>query len=134
MRSCRVLVGALVLVGSLSPVAGAHPISSFRGCVVAGGSCRWQSGVLADGSTARLVGIPAPRHSGAIARVWRSDPLTGEWAVVGTTIVHRWGKIRWSWQVELADARNEPYRFRFEIPGHGASTIAHLGVRDATDD
>ena len=89
--------------------------------------------MLADGSTARLVGSPAPKHAGAAARVWRFDPLTSDWEVVGTTVVHRWGRIRWSWQVELADARDEPYRFRFEIPGHGTSTIAHLGVVDATE-
>lgn len=134
MRSCRVLVGALVLVGLLGPVAGAHPTSSFRSCVMSGGKCRWQGGVLADGSTARLVGIPTPKHSGSVARVWRSDPLTGDWQVVGTTVVHRWGKIRWSWRPDLADARNRPYRFRFEIPGHGTSTIAHLAVIDSTDD
>lgn len=45
----------------------------------------------------------------------------------------RWGKIRWSWRPDLADARNRPYRFRFEIPGHGTSTTAHLDVVDATE-
>ena len=99
---------------------------------MSGGKCRWQSGVLA-GDTARLVGSPTPRHAGSVLRVWRSDPRTGGWAVVGTTVVHRWGKIRWSWESELADARNEPYRFRFEIPDHGTSTITHLAVVDATE-
>ena len=134
MRSCRVLVGALVLVGLLGPVAGAHPTSSFRGCAQAGGHCRWQHGLPAGGGTARLVGIPAPKHSGTVARVWRFDPRTGEWEVVATTVVHRWGNIRWSWRPELADARALPYRFRFEIPDHGTSTIARIAVIDSTDD
>lgn len=134
MRSFRVLVGALVLVGLLVPVADAHPTPTFRGCVVSGERCRWRGGVLADGSTARLAGIPMPKHGGAVALLWRFDPNSDQWRVVGTTIVHKWGKIRWSWQAELVDARNEPYRFRFEIPGHGVSTTAHLGVVDATGD
>ena len=74
-----------------------------------------------------------PKHVGAVALVWRFDPDLEQWGVVGMTVVHRWGRIRWSFETELADARDQPYRFRFEIPGHGMSSLAHLGVVDATE-
>ena len=122
------LVGALVLAVALGFPAAAHPTSAFRGCIEDGDRCRWQSTVLADGSTARVTGIPTPKHSGSVVRVLRFDPRTGVWQLVGTSIVHRWGKARWLWQVESTDARNRPYPFRFEIPGHGTSTIARLAV------
>lgn len=122
------VVSALVLAGSLVSVADAHPISSFRGCIEDGDRCRWRSTVLADGSTARVTGVARPKHSGSAVQVWRFDPRTADWRLVGTTVVYRWGKARWSWQVERADARRRPYRFRFEIPGHGVSTIARLDV------
>jgi len=125
VRSALLISALLVLV---APTAQAHRTSSFRACVVDGGACRWRGDVLADGTTARLVGMPHPAHVGHPVRVWRRDPRDGVWRKVDTTVVRRWGNIRWAWTVHAFDARTDPYRIRFQIPGHGTSSTARLHV------
>jgi hypothetical protein len=115
-------VAALIML-SLAQPASAHPTRSFRACTVhIPGTCISRGAAFNYGDTVRIKGKVVPAHAGSTARVLRRDPHATDWIRVGQVNVSSQGRMRFSWRTRRADAvQDEPYLFKFKIPGHGTS-------------
>lgn len=118
---------ALSLIGlvwlAASQPAAAHPPRSFEACTVhVPGRCFDRGAAFDYGDTVVIKARVAPVHAARTARVQRLDPGSDTWAVVGTVDISAEGRMGFSWETRRADAvQDEPYLFRFRIPGHGPS-------------
>jgi hypothetical protein len=128
----RRTITALVLVASIVPAAtaSAHPTRDFEACTrYLPEGCIRRGAAFLYGDTVIIRGRVSPPHDGLEARVLRQDPRSERWRVVDVVRVTARGKMRFHWDTTRGDAvQDAPYRFRFRIPGHGASNATEAFV------
>ncbi len=125
------LVAVVVALTTLwaGAAAGAHDAKRFRACTVSAGSCSTVGAAFLYGDVVRIRGIVEPVHAGLEAKVLRLDPGSDAWERVATVVVSDAGRMRYVWRTRYRDAvQDAPYRFRFSIPGHGASNATEAYV------
>ena len=112
----------LVLV--LSRPAVAHPTRSFDACAAYqrhGGICD-DTATYTFGDRVFLRARVEPEHRSHDAVVSFLRPGADEWRRGVSVDISEAGRMRWSFRSDKEDAdQTEPWRFRFRIPGHGAS-------------
>ena len=113
-----------LLVVLLSEPALAHPTRSFDACA----AYRRHGGICGDtatytfGDRVFLRARVEPVHESHDAFVTFLRPGADEWRRGVSVNITETGRMRWSFRSEKQDAdQTEPWRFRFRIPGHGAS-------------
>ena len=113
-----------LLVVLLSEPALAHPTRSFDACAAYqrhGGICG-DTATYTFGDRVFLRARVEPVHEGHDAFVTFLRPGADEWRRGVSVNITETGRMRWSFRSEKQDAdQTEPWRFRFRIPGHGAS-------------
>jgi hypothetical protein len=102
----------------------AHPARSFDACA----AYRRHGGICADtatyviGDRVFLRARVEPAHEGRDAFVTFLRPGAERWRRGVSVHITASGRTRWSFRATKVEAdRSEPWRFRFRIPGHGAS-------------
>lgn len=138
MHVGRLIVTGLMLLGVSAldvPGVSAHPVREFSSCVTSGYGTRCRSSyAFLPGVTVIVRGRVRPRHSDESARVWRQRPGGHVWRKVGVVDVNASGGMAWRWETNSEHIdRDDPWRFRFVIAGHGVSTIAEAYISHAAE-
>lgn len=123
--SVAALLALLVLA---SPATGNVP-DSFTACIGPVQATYCSSGdTYQVGDLLWLRGKVRPPHAGMTAQVQLKEPGSDTWEKVGSDVVADTGKVRWTWRTDVSDSSPDFYRFRWKIPGHGASEIVKVRV------
>jgi hypothetical protein len=130
MKRITLVVVSLVTIGAMSQPAAAHPPNRFRACTrQIPGYCTDLGAAFHYGDTVVLKGKVRPRHAGLMAAVLRMNPHGHRWRGVAKVRVSDAGTLRYRWMTTRDDAvQNAPYRFKFQIPGHGRSNATEAYV------
>lgn len=130
MRRLAALAVPIMLLAVGHPVL-AHPTRSFDACAAhqrQGGSCD-DTASYTFGDRVFLRARVQPAHESHDAFVTFLRPGAAEWRRGVSVHISETGRMRWSFFSEKEDAdQTEPWRFRFRIPGHGASDALNVFI------
>ena len=124
------LVVSLVLLSPAGPAAADSP-DSFTGCSSKerrGPPCG-RNKSFHFGDKVHIRGHVEPSHPHLEARLLRKRPGSDEWNRFASVDISDGGMMRVDWRTHRRNAeQNHPYRFQWQIAGHGESNVFKVFV------